>query len=197
MLSSRRADLGMTLIGMLLILWLGLKVGAVLDLKQEIAEHPRADQMVEYDGSDMTFRHMMEHYGVPERLSWLDGKLFGVRTSTLWAALYVLGGLGGGVAAMWLRMAGFRFRDDLEAPGVAGILASGVAGGLAFLLMRLPVRFFGEGIHLPNLGGNEGTGLFALYDRLLPFAVLAGLFAALFFRAVEGRFGKQLGNEGE
>ena len=176
-----------SLLLMALVLVVGFKVGATLDLQRAIREAPDAQTLVKYRDTDVP-RWQFELYTVArDQLSAVDYWLLTRRPSSLWAFVYTMGGLGGGVVAVWLTLAGIKL--DTQRVGTLSHLASAAAAGaVLYLLLRLPAPLL-VSLFRPDLSGaaNDPFG-FSLLNSSIALAVLAGLFTSVFFERTKAWF---------
>ena len=186
-----------TLLLMVPILLGVLRLGAALDLRSAILNHPRAGSYVSVGDTQVEYTTFLLEYAAPDQLNWLDYHLVRSRSRTLWAALYTLSGLVGGIAALWLELAGIRQSKETKfISTIARTLVGGISGFLVYLVLILPAPFL---VHFVNIkllsGAGEEFTTTTLLDRSFAIAILAGLFGTTFYHNMEHGLIRLLGGK--
>lgn len=177
-----------SVVGMLAMVIITLKLGEAIDFRKAIQSDQRAASTVRVGNTQIKWIDFVFERVLRDQLHILDYALVTTRTSTLWATIYLLSGLAGGIAAMWLAAAGIRSEDPLDRERLWPRLASSaVAGVLIYLILRLPSSVVAKFIAIiPDAETPASTD--SLLEQCIVLAVLGGLFTSVFFTQLEDSF---------
>lgn len=190
---SPRASLVLSAVTMFVIGMCFLQVTAVEQTEQAVRARPDADSLVVYDGVEMTKAHFILEYLVPEQSSIWQRPFYALSRTTRWFLLYILGGLAGGIGAYWLELTGIA-KEAATRHWPARLMLSAFAGGVMWLLIRLPGPLLTRLFVSDAVSGARTDNL---YPSFVVFAVLAGLFLALFFEKLREFFANSFGKGGK
>jgi membrane associated rhomboid family serine protease len=173
---------------MLAIVAISLKIGEAIDFRTSILTDKRAGTMVKTGNTQVEWTTFIFDHALPGQIGRVDYELVTTRTSTLWGALYLLGGLAGGIAAIWLSAAGIRPSVPADQNrGLPQLASSGVAGVLIYLILRLPAPAIAKFISI-STDSESSSSPHTLLGQFIVLAVLAGLFTSAFFGQLEKSF---------